>query len=80
VQVIEYIEALGSIDALGVDTMTCWSTGRGGWRPADRWLRERYTDVRNSVMTPNGLAGSMGLNGKCALIESLQRRLDLVIV
>ncbi len=79
-QVIEYVEAVGSIDALGVDTMTCWSTGRGGWRPADRWLRERYTHVRNSVMTPNGLAGSMGLNGMCAVIESRRRRPDVVIV
>jgi len=36
-------------------------TGPGGWRPADRWLRETYPVIRNSVMPLNGLAGSMSL-------------------
>ena len=79
-EVIEYIEGLGTVVALGVDTLTCWSTGRGGWRPADRWLRERYTNVRNSVMTPNGLAGSMGLNGMSVLITARDRNREVLIV
>jgi hypothetical protein len=53
--------------AIGIDTLTCWSTGPGGWRPADRWLRAKYPAVRNSVMPPNGLAGSMSLSGMALL-------------
>jgi hypothetical protein len=79
-QVIEYLEELGTIVALGVDTLTCWSTGPGGWRPADRWLRGRYANVRNSVMTPNGLAGSMGLNGMSVLIAARRRYPDVTVV
>ena len=66
--VITYVDRCSDVLALGVDTLTCWSTGPGGWRPADRWLRARYETVRNSVMTPNGLAGSMGLNGMSVLL------------
>jgi len=66
--VIDYVERLAPLLALGVDTLTCWSTGGGGWRPADRWLRQKYGTVRNSVMTPNGLAGSMALNGMSLLL------------
>ncbi len=79
-EVIEYIEGLGTVAALGVDTLTCWSTGAGGWRPADRWLRDRYKSIRNSVMTPNGLAGSMGLNGMSVLIATRWRLPDVMIV
>jgi len=79
-QVIEYIEGLGPVAALGVDTLTCWSTGQGGWRPADRWLRNRYRNVQSSVMTPNGLAGSMGLNGMSVLIAARCRYPDVAIV
>lgn len=79
-EVIEYVEELGTLVALGVDTLTCWSTGRGGWRPADRWLRDRYKDVRNSVMTPNGLAGSMGLNGMSVLISARKKYPDVQVV
>jgi len=64
---------------IGVDTLTCWSTGPGGWRPADRWLRDRYTDVRSSVVSPNSLFGSMGLNGMAVLIAVQQSRPSLVI-
>src|SRR4051812_36274450 len=67
-EVIRYVESLPPVIAVGVDTLTCWCTGPGGWRPADRWLRQRYGAVRNSVMTPNGLAGSMGLNGMAFLL------------
>jgi predicted nuclease with RNAse H fold len=79
-EVIDYLDALGAVVAIGVDTLTCWSTGSGGWRPADRWLRERYKDVRNSVMTPNGLAGSMGLNGMSVLISARTKNPDVFVV
>jgi hypothetical protein len=55
--------------ALGVDTITCWSTGPSGWRPADRFLRKTYPAVSNSVAAPNSLRGSMGLNGMALMIE-----------
>jgi len=78
--VIECVESLPAVRAIGVDTLTCWSTGSGGWRPADRWLRNRYPEVRNSVMTPNGLAGSMCLNGMSVLIAVRRRFPDAAIV
>jgi hypothetical protein len=36
--------------------------------------------VRNSVMTPNGLAGSMGLNGMSVLIATRKRFPNVAIV
>jgi hypothetical protein len=64
---------------IGVDTLTCWSTGESGWRPADRWLREKYKEVRNSVVPPNGLRCSMALNGMVVLLSARDRNLDLFI-
>jgi hypothetical protein len=66
--VINYMEDMSDIVAFGVDTLTCWSTGRSAWRPADRWLRQHYVKVRNSIVSPNGLRGSMGLNGMAVLV------------
>ena len=53
---------------LGVDTLTCWATGRSGFRPSDRWLRQRYDCVRNSVAAPNSLFGAMSLSGMALLV------------
>lgn len=66
------LESLGVLIGLGVDTLTCWSTGPSGWRPADRWLRHRYPEVENSVASPNSLLGSMGLGGMAVLIATRQ--------
>lgn len=77
--VVSFLDSLSSLAALGVDTLTCWSTGPSGWRPADRWLRQRYPDVRNSVVSPNGLFGSMGLNGMAVVVAARQRFRDLFI-
>ena len=71
--VISRIERLPSVLALGVDTLTCWGTGASGWRPADLWLRRQYKAVQHSIMTPNGLFGSMGLNGMSVLISARRR-------
>jgi hypothetical protein len=73
------LEAAPEPLALGVDTLTCWSTGPGGWRPADRWLRQKYKDVEKSVVTPNGLFGSMGLNGMALLIALRLKYPDLPV-
>ncbi len=59
-----------AILGLGADTLSCWCTGSGGWRPADIWLRKRYPAVRNRVMSPNTLSGSMCINGMSVLIEA----------
>lgn len=67
--VIRKILKTENLIGLGVDTLSCWSTGDSGWRPADTWLRNKYPDVRNSVTTPNYLSGAMGINGMSVLIE-----------
>ncbi len=64
---------------LGVDSLTCWSTGPSGWRPADLWLREQYPEIRNSIISPNGLFGSMGLNGMATLVCVRKVHPDLYI-
>lgn len=53
----------GRIAAAGIDTLTEWNSGAGGWRPADLWLRGRYRAVAKSVVAPNSIYGSMALNG-----------------
>jgi hypothetical protein len=67
-EVIRQIEQLPDFLALGIDTLTCWSTGPGGWRPADRWLRDRYPDVAQSVVAPNSLRGAMAVGGMALLM------------
>lgn len=67
--VIHFFSGISNVLAVGIDTLTSWSTGPGGWRPADRWLRKEYQEVGASVVTPNGLFGSMGLNGPAVLLE-----------
>jgi Protein of unknown function (DUF429) len=49
--------------AAGIDTMLHWSDAAGGWRPADKRLRAAYPAARSSVLSPNGLYGSMGIGG-----------------
>jgi|KBSMisStandDraft_5_1062788.scaffolds.fasta_scaffold283733_2 hypothetical protein len=58
----------GAPIAIGVDTLTCWSTGSSGWRPADRWLKGRYPKVQASIASPNSLYGAMSINGMAALL------------
>lgn len=54
---------VGEKVVLGVDTLTLWSSGPSGWRPADRELRARYPRAQNSIISPNSIFGSMPLNG-----------------
>jgi hypothetical protein len=51
-----------------VDTLTEWNSGRGGWRPADWWLRRAYPAVCQSVKAPAGLRGSMVMSGAAFLM------------
>lgn len=65
-EVLAWVEAQtqgGRILAVGLDTLTEWNSGNGGWRPADLWLRKTYPTVRLSVTPPNALFGAMAVNG-----------------
>ena len=77
--VVAFLENRPSMAALGVDTLTCWSTGKSAWRPADRWLRHQYKAVRNSIVTPNSLFGAMGLNGMATLVAVRLKHPDALI-
>lgn len=66
--------------AIGIDTLTMLSTGDSGWRPADRWLRDRYPDVRNSVVNPNYLQGAMALSGLVVSHELRQAFTDIAVI
>lgn len=57
----------GRLLAVGLDTLTEWNSGPGGWRPADFWLRRTYPAVRLSVTPPNALFGAMAINGAAFL-------------
>jgi len=65
--IISVLEQAEDLYAIGVDTLAAWATGPSGWRAADLWLRSRYPQVRASVVSPNGLYGSMALNGMSVL-------------
>lgn len=78
-EVIRFFKDCKQLIGLGVDTLTCWSTGQSGWRPADRWLREEYKNVRNSVVSPNGLYCSMALNGMIVLLSVRDKNRDIFI-
>lgn len=67
--VIQKIVNCDNLIGVGVDTLSCWCTGKSGWRPADLWLRKKYPQIKNSIMSPNTLSGSMGLNGMSVLVE-----------
>jgi hypothetical protein len=59
--------------AAGIDSMLFWCDQVGGWRPADRLLRAAYPAARSSVISPNGLYGSMGIGGVALAMRLRQR-------
>lgn len=66
---IAWFEGLSVLPAaIGVDTLTCWSSGTSGWRPADIWLRQRYPEARASIASPNSIYGSMSVGGMTLLL------------
>jgi hypothetical protein len=73
--VLTALNEVGPIAAIGVDTLARWSTSQGGWRQADKLLRNDYgageggKGVALSVTAPNSLYGSMSLNGMMVLLE-----------
>jgi predicted nuclease with RNAse H fold len=67
--VIEYAETIQDLKIIGVDTLTLWSTGKSGWRPADRWLKLKYKEITHSISSANSLFSSMSLNGMSVLVS-----------
>jgi len=78
-EIIEHTKKYSNIIAIGIDTLTCWSTGDSGWRPADRWLKSQYHNRTNSVVSANSLFGSMGINGMSVLISMRENNPDIHI-
>ena len=71
----------GRIVAAGADTLTEWSSGKGGWRAADLWLRREYHEVAGSVIAPAALRGSMVAGGAGFLLLLADRfRADGTVV
>ena len=60
-------------EAAGVDTFLFWEPTIGGWRRADRWLRDRYPEVLNSVLASNSTAGAMAVQGMGLAIRLRER-------
>ena len=77
--VISFVFESKPLLGIGIDTLTCWATGKSGWRPADRWLRRRYESRRNSVVPPNSLFGSMSLNGIALLAEARKQCAEVFV-
>jgi len=77
--VLQKIEVSSQVLGVGVDTMTCWSTGSSAWRPADKWLRDRYPAIKKSIVSPNGMYGSMGINGMSVLHELRKANGDVYV-
>ena len=78
-QVIAAAAEYTDLIAVGIDTLTCWSTGPSGWRPADRWLKKRYKQITHSIASANSLFGSMGLNGMAVLLALRANNPALVV-
>ena len=64
---------------IGVDTLTCWSTGHAGWRPADRWLIDRYPPAQTAVIASNALRGAVSVNGMAVLTAVRQAFPDIFV-
>ena len=77
--VIASILEIETLVGLGIDTLTCWGTGRSGWRPADYWLRDRYRDVQKAIVAPAGLFGAMSVNGMAVLVTVRQACPDIFV-
>lgn len=60
---------LGSVRAVGIDTLTYWSSRDSGWRDADEWLRKRYENASASVVALNSMYSSMSVNGMFVLLR-----------
>ena len=77
--VVRSILEIESLLGLGIDTLTCWSAGRSGWRPADRWLRQQFLAVKPAIVAPNSLFGAMSVNGMAVQVTVRQALPDIFV-
>lgn len=68
-----------TLAAAGLDTLLFWQTTPAGWRSADEYLRRRYPGSKNSVISSNGLYGSMSVQGATLALRLRELWLDIVL-
>ena len=56
-------ERVASIEAAGIDAPLWWSSGRGGDREADKYLRKRIENSSGTVQAANSLRGAALVQG-----------------
>lgn len=61
------------LDGAGIDTLLTWSTARCGTRPIDQTLRDRYQEVRASILDSNSIYGSMAVQGMAVAMKLRQK-------
>jgi len=76
---LSWLQSHERIVGVGVDTLAAWSLGASGWRAADRWLKRQYPNCQASVVSPNGLYGSMGINGMAVLCALRSANSTLIV-
>ena len=54
---------LGSVRAVGIDTLTCRSSRESGRREADEWPEKRYPEAGGGGVALNSRSTSMSVNG-----------------
>jgi hypothetical protein len=62
---------------LGIDTFLHWSLSPGGWRPADRVLKQYYPSQSRSILSINSTFGSMVGQGVALAIAARIKRPEL---
>jgi hypothetical protein len=69
----------GNIDGFGIDTLLSWSVFQSGWRPMDWYIKHHYSSIKNSVVSPNSLMGSMAIQGMVMAI-SLKNQYENILL
>ncbi len=67
------------VKAAGIDTLLSWSTGVQGLRRMDQHLREKYPEVRQSIIASNGLYGAMVVQGMSMAIRLREKWNQLIL-
>ena len=62
-EAVEKIVQKGAPLALGIDAPMWWTAREKGWRKADERLRDKYSDVSESVLSINSLRGAALVGG-----------------
>ena len=70
-EALNWIGARGSPQGIGIDSPMWWSAGQGGWRRADKRIRDAYGISSGTVQSANSLRGAALAGG--ALLASLLR-------